>query len=174
MIVPPHLLPTLFPVWLKALLATVFLTLVFGAGWAVNGWRLSAELAQQKTDHATELENAARQAVARIKDAERRNDTLTAALSRAENKRIAIAQEKDREITRLATGRRCLDAAVVGLLNASTVDADDALPKAGSEPLSANAAFATDTDVGLWARACRDSYDTCRGRLDAIADFYRE
>jgi hypothetical protein len=173
MTVPPNLLPALLPGWVKALLLAV-LTLAFGAGWAVNGWRLGAALAQQKTDHANALEKAARQAVDRINDAQRRNDALTAALTRAENQRIALAQEKDREIRRLTTGRRCLDAAAVRVLNYSASARTDALPEAVSEPVSADAAFATDTDVGLWARTCRDSYDTCRGRLDAIADFYRE
>lgn len=173
MTVPPYLLPALLPGWAKALLLTVFLTLAFGAGWAVNGWRLGVALAQQKTDHANALEKAARQAVDRINDAQRRNDALTAALTRAENERFAIAQEKDREIRRLTTGRRCLDAAAVRVLNDSASTRTDALPEAGGEPVSADAAFATDTDVGLWARTCRDSYDTCRGRLDAIADFYR-
>ena len=174
MTVPPYLLPALLPGWVKALLLAVFLTLAFGAGWSVNGWRLGAALTQEKKAHATALKKAARQAVDRIKDAERRNDALTSALAQAENERFTIAQEKDREIRRLTTGRRCLDAAAVRVLNDSASARTDALPEAGGKPLSADAAFATDTDVGLWARTCRDSYDTCRGRLDAIADFYRE
>ena len=59
------------------------------------------------------------------------------------------------------------------MLNAASLK-PAGVPEAAFEPVSAAAAFATDTDVGLWAAGARRAYDTCRGRLQAIADFYGE
>lgn len=79
-------------------------------------------------------------------------------------------QEKTDALNRLATGRRCLDAAVVRVLNDERPAQPDALPETGGEPVPVR--FATDADVGRWAITCRSAYDTCRGRLDAIRRFY--
>jgi len=48
------------------------------------------------------------------------------------------------------------------------------VPAPAGQPAGADAAFATDTDVAEWAAHARRSYDTCRGRLDAVRDFYQE
>ena len=39
----------------RALVTTVGAALVFGAGWAANGWRLGQELAELKASHTQEL-----------------------------------------------------------------------------------------------------------------------
>jgi hypothetical protein len=160
------LLPTR-PLWLDAAL----LALMFAAGWITQGWQKDAEISRLETRQQQQRNDALNAALIRLDAAGKVNEQLAAGLAVSENARTQLAEEKDREIRRLTTGRRCLDAAVVRVLNA---DAAVALPPAGAEPVSADAAFATDTDVGLWARTCRDRYDTCRGRLEAVNAFYRD
>jgi len=46
------------------------------------------------------------------------------------------------------------------------------VPEAPGGVVPADGAFATDTDVGLWIAGAQRSYNTCRGRLQAVADFY--
>jgi hypothetical protein len=157
--------------WLLAVLALV---LAFAAGWAAQGWRKDAEIARLNEAQQMAQAQAASAASRRLADAQRKNDDLTGALSAAESRRIAVTEEKDREIRRLTSGRRCLDAAVVRVLNPPAEPGAAALPEAGGEPVSTDAAFATDTDVGTWIAACQQSYDTCRGRLDAVAAFYKD
>lgn len=145
----------------------------FGAGFAVEGWRKDAQISRLERDHQAAVARAEGEAKLLLASAQIRNDRLATRLAAEEAARITQAQEKDHAIRRLTVGRPCLDGAVVRLLN-DGANAGERLPQAGGESVSADAAFATDTDVGQWARHARDAYDTCRGRLRAIDDFYRE
>lgn len=148
------------PRWIDVALAVVLAGLLFGAGWVTNGWRKDAQRSDALNDALTKLTVA-----------QKTNEKLVADLAFLEDARTQLAEEKDLEIRRLTTGRRCLDAAVVSVLNS---DAAASLPQAEPEPVPADGTFATDTDVGLWARICRDRFDTCRNRLNAINAFYKE
>lgn len=98
-------------------------------------------------------------------------DALSARLVQSESRLSQLTEEKDHEIRRLTQGRRCLDSAVVRVLNDSA--GSTRLPcAAAGDAVRADAPFATDTDVGLWATNARQRFDGCRTRLDAIADFY--
>lgn len=164
----------LIPDWVYALLAALVVTLAAGAGWAANGWRKDAEISRLREAAQADLARENGRGLLLLAAAQARNDDLIEQLASAENARQIIAQEKDREIQRLTTGRRCLDAAVVRVLNAGNPAAGPGLvPPAIGSALPADAAFATDTDVGTWARQCRDAYDTARARLDAIRNFYQ-
>lgn len=158
----------------KALVMAAIAALIFAAGWAVEGWRKDAEIATLKRSHAEDKGKAADAATRQITAALHRADFIQGQLAAKENALQTLAQEKDLEIRRLTTGRRCLDSAAVRVLNRTASLKPAAVPEAASEPLRADAAFATDTDVGVWIGICQRSYDTCRGRLAAIADFYGE
>lgn len=160
------------PAWIDALILVALVTLVFGSGWAVNGWRQEAHLAKVHQTYKDAEASASRAAVSRLASAQRRNDELAEQLATEENTRFAIVQEKDLEISRLTVGRRCLDAAAVRVLNRPAGNKPAAVPQASGQPLSADAPFATDTDVGQWINHAQAAYDTCRGHLAAIADFY--
>ena len=157
--------------WLTLALACAALSAAFAAGWAVNGWRAEAEISRLERAYADQAARDAQAATARLDAANRRNDAIAQRLAASESTRKTLAQEKDHALRALTTGRRCLDAAAVRVLNGAA-DTAGAVPPAGGQPVSADARFATDTDVGLWVRGCRDAYDTCRGRLDAIRQFY--
>lgn len=161
------------PQTIKAIVLSVVAALIFAAGWAVEGWRMGNEISQLKTSHAEAKSKAADKAAEELASANARGDALALRLAGWENTLTAFAEEKNREIKRLTTGHPCLDGAAVRLLNQSaSIQQPRLVPEATREPVRADAAFATDTDVGTWISGCQRSYDTCRGRLDAIAEFY--
>lgn len=156
----------------KALVMAAIAALIFAAGWAVEGWRKDAEIAQIERAYTKQRAADLQQHLDDLTTAEALGRELVARLATSENALQTLAQEKDLEIRRLTVGRRCLDSAAVRVLNRSASLKPAAVPEAASEPVRADAAFATDTDVGIWIGICQRSYETCRGRLKAIADFY--
>jgi hypothetical protein len=163
------------PTWIDALILVALVTLVFGAGWAVNGWRMGAKIAALEQSYFEAQAQAAQDNARTLATAHQRGDALALRLAARENALTTLAQEKHREIARLTTGRPCLDSAAVRLLNEPAgIKLPRPTPETPREPVRADAAFATDTDVGQFIAVAQRSYDTCRGRLDAIADFYQE
>ncbi|WP_306603899.1 hypothetical protein [Azonexus sp.] len=163
----------LIPDWAYALLAVLLITLAFGAGWTANGWRKDAQIAEINHGHAKAKARAAEENAASLAAANLRGDNIALQLAGWENTLTVFAQEKTHEIERLTVGRRCLDSAAVRVLNQSVSHQPARpIPEATSEPVRTDAAFATDTDVGSWIANAQRSYDTCRGRIDAIARFY--
>lgn len=173
------------PEAIKNLIIAVFAAFVFCAGWLVEGWRKDAEISLLKSDHASAVANAAEANAAVLSRAQARGDRLALELAAWENTLTKFAEEKNREIADLVTGRRCFDAGVVRVLNKPNGAGRDGglAPPATGVVLRADAAitapaddgsFASDADVAGWIGLCQRGYDTCRGRLDAIADFYNK
>lgn len=169
------MMPSTVKTEIKVVVVLLLVMAIFGAGWAANGWRKDAEIADLKATTQADKARATSEALVRLTAANKRGDDLADRLNKAESARQTLAQEHYREIQRLTTGRPCLSGAVVRLLNQADPSGNArAVPQAAGQPLRDDAAAATDTDVALWADLARRSYDTCRGRLQAIADFYRE
>lgn len=169
--------------WVDALIVVSLVTLIFGAGWTANGWRKDAEISRLKTTWADQSRLAAEKNTAELADAVNRGDDLTRQLNAWQLTLTAFAEEKNREIDRLSTGRRCLDSALVRVLNA---DHGQQLP--GNVPTAASGAvrtdepawsdtddrsYSTDRDIAGWINRCRTSYDACRARLDKLNDYYK-
>lgn len=57
------------PLAVKALAVAAALSVAFGAGWAVNGWRLGTELAESKAARSDELAADAKAALDHYKNA---------------------------------------------------------------------------------------------------------
>lgn len=157
-----------------AVVVVVLAFLIFSLGLKLGISSGETKLARLETQHAADKARADGAALFRLAAANSRADQLTAQLAAAESARQSLALEKDRELRRLTTGRPCLAGAAVRLLNLP--DGARLKPGAVSETTGSgtgdDAGFASDTDVAEWASLCRRSYDTCRGRLQAIADFY--
>lgn len=161
------------PETIKAIFLVVVAAAIFGAGWAVEGWRMGEKIADIQKVHADTQRRAAEENAEKLSRAQGRGDALMLQLAGWENTLTAFAQEKEHEIRRLTVGRRCLDAAAVSLLNRPAgLKQPGLVPETAGEYVRADAGFATDTDVGTWINQCRRGYETCRGRLQAIADFY--
>ena len=169
---------------LNALLAALVLAaataLVVGSGGYALGHRLAkadgdAALAKVQRDHATLETKAAEAALARLQEAQARGDALEERLAVEEASRQSQALEHAREIKRLTTGRPCLNAGTVRLLNEPAIGLrTPVLPAPASGAAAADAPAASDTDVAGWIDNARHQYDTCRGRLDALIDWHQE
>lgn len=151
---------------------------------AIAGWqtgreqeqdRCTASIATLKADQAVKERQAAQAALDRLQQAQARGDALQARLAAEEANRQTQAQENAREIKRLTTGRPCLNAGTVRLLNEPAIGLRaSTLPTPASGTIAADAAAASDTDVAGWIDAARRQYDACRDRLGALIDWHQE
>lgn len=158
-------------------LVTLALGLLLGC--FVTSWFNAGELAIAKGDNATlkathseEVAQTATAALKRIVTANERADSLQIALDNTEQRLATSKTENQREINRTTTGDTCLNNATVRLLNNATArDKATALPTPASEPVEADAAIATDTDVATWINDAKAQYEVCRARLDTLIDW---
>lgn len=157
-------MPFLTP-FLPYVLAALLLTNLFSAGgWWIN----SKRFASYKVDvQAREIETKMAAAEA-LRKASVLNDALVAQVVRAERQLLETERSANDEIRKLTTGRKCLDGRVVRVLNGS----GGGVSAPGGKPVSAHESASSDTDVAVWISGCKRGYDTCRGRLEAIAAFY--
>ena len=164
--------------WL-ALAFLVWTLLAAIAGWQTGREqeqdRCTAAIATLKAYQATQERQAAQAALDRFQQAQARGDALQARLAAEEANRQTQAQENAREIKRLTTGRPCLNAGTVRLLNEPAIGLRaSTLPTPASGTIAADAAAASDTDVAGWIDNARHQYDACRGRLDALIEWHQE
>ncbi len=154
---------------------------IFAAGWGAQGWRKDAEIARINTDAATAKSKAAGEALDRLIAANQRGDALALQLNGWQATLTQFALEKNHELARLTTGRRCLDSAAVRVLNRPEPQLGRSVPQAaglalradgGSSSRADDGSFSTDADIAGWIGLCQRSYSTCRARLQLIADFY--
>lgn len=170
------------PWWMPVVGVLLFAAAFAALGWAVRGAVADADLTNAKKTWETEEKERAEATVKALSTAQMRGDQLALQVNDLSNTLSLFAEEKNREIARLATGRRCLDADLVRVLNRSPDgQSAGAVSETAGQPVRADAAaaadpddgaFASDADVAGWANTCRTRYDACRGRLDAIRQFY--
>lgn len=137
---------------------------LFGGGvWSGHHW------ATTKADAARAV--AADLAVQRIRAEMQRADALAARLAAAESKIVIKTVEVIRHVPTVTTGRLCLDAAAVSLLQpgAAWGPYQSAGQPAGQG--SAHAA-ASDRDVAYWAAEANRQYETCAARINALIDWH--
>ncbi|MEY4593563.1 MAG: hypothetical protein RIR18_2458 [Pseudomonadota bacterium] len=144
----------------------------FITGWTAESWRSEAQISTLKSTYANSQRVASEQSVKRLDEANQRADIALAALQNREQVFLQLTQEKDRELRRLTTGSRCLGSAAVRVLNSTSTNQPLPMPEATSQPVSTDTAFATDTDVGIWINNTQQAYESCRGRIQAIADYF--
>ncbi len=167
--------------WCAALVAVVF-AVGTAAGGYVGRAPLRAELANTRADmaelrstHAEAARLAALAAAKGLQQAQARGDALTHTLARRQEQIDQLHKDKRDALKRLTTGRACLSADAVRLLNTAN-STEPARPEPVSTPpggvAAAGAAFATDADVGQWAIAAHAQYSECSGRLAALIDWH--
>lgn len=169
---------------LNALLAALALAALAALTAGITGYSLGhgiakangdAALADLQRTQATRETQAAEAALARFQKAQARGDVLEARLAAETSSRQTQAQEHAREIKRLTTGRPCLNAGTVRLLNEPALGLRaSTLPGSTGGPAAADAPAASDTDVADWIDNAHRQYDTCRSRLDALIDWHQE
>jgi hypothetical protein len=136
------------PRWVDILIVIAFALLCIGAGWTAQGWRKDRDIATLKTTHATAARQVADGNTKRLAAALEHGNQLTLELEGYRNTLTLFAEEKNREIDRLATGRRCLDGGLVRVLNrAPTAQRAGGLPQAASLAVRPDGSTATGTVV---------------------------
>lgn len=168
----------------KVVIAILVVCAAFLAGFQVESWRADKRISQAETAAQKRYSDAATENLRKLVTAQETGDFLLARTTGLEETIRAFAEEKNHEIAKLTAGRACLGGAVVrvlnstqgaggraGLVSQAAVDAVSAAAAVGQDP-DQQGDFATDTDVAIWISQCQRGYETCRGRIQAINDFY--
>jgi hypothetical protein len=156
----------------RTAIACIFSAAVAGGGaWAWQANSYERQLADMRSSIAESDRLRARAAATALQAAQVRGDVLTRDLLARETLINRISKEKRDALSRLTTGRPCLSADAVGVLN-GTAGAGAGMPPAPGSAAATGGGFATDADVGQWAAAARAAHDTCRTRLDALIDWH--
>jgi len=149
------------------------------AGWLVGieqeSDRRVAEVATLHQSYSDAAREATQDSLARLQASQILGDQITRRLQATEADLAAHKSETDREIKRLTTGRVCLSADAVRVLNARAEAGSRASSVPGTAGLSAAAdaaGAASDTDVGLWISDARTRYSQCAERVNALIDFH--
>jgi len=147
---------------LTALCTALLAGLLLGAagGWRVQEWRWTANTAAAAQAASEALQSDQRQQ-RRLADAAAGQH---AAALVSINRQLGAAREKIASLS----GRQCLDAGTVGVLNAIGGNVDLRAP-AGDPPSTAGAA-ASDRDVAAALATCRSAYATVRNQVIQILD----
>lgn len=156
------ILAALAPYRLWIMLATV--AALFGGGvWSGHHW------ATTKADAARA--RAAEVHLAQLHAEVVRADAAAAALATAESRIVTKTVEVIRYVPTVTTGRLCLSADAVGLLQPGA--AWGPYQPAG-EPAGQGAAHASasDRDVAFWVAEANRLYETCAERMNALADWH--
>lgn len=164
--------------WLLAGAAAVCLAVGAGAGAFVANALSAGALTEArqaldkiKLDQARELFNQAEGTSLVLLAAQQRSDALTHELEAWRQTAAQKQEALDAALLRATTGRRCLDAGALRLLDGATGLRVD-LPPASGRAAAADGATATDTDLARWIAGAGRQYEECRQRLDALINWH--
>lgn len=142
----------------------------------VQDWRMDAALANLKNQHTqarAELTERNSKHLVRVWE---RGDELASTLAIQQTHITQLHQEHTREINRLTTGRACLSAELVSVLNRTQpapTGGFGPLPTPTGSTAAADATpFATDADVGNWAASARQQYAECAAKLGSLIEWH--
>lgn len=143
-----------------------------GLGWAMGRAPLQVQLARLSAEHAAEKQQLAQNAFETLQAAQARGDALSAGLLTQQTKIDQLKTEARRAITQATTGKPCLNAPALRLL-----DSAPGLRIAGLSPATGGAAaagepVATDTNIAVWIVDAGAAFEGCRTRLDALIDWH--
>ncbi|NVM78886.1 hypothetical protein FHW83_004717 [Duganella sp. SG902] len=159
-------------------------------GYAAHTWThesVKDQLATHQVNDARADAATAEAGRVRLKEAVTRANKLEKALAESETQYRKLAQEQRNALKSHTTGRVCLDAGAVRVLNATATtpgDASHGLPDAdvhaaatssaaAADPdVEESGAEATDDDVAGWAVTVKEQYGVCRSRLQRLIDWF--
>lgn len=151
--------------------------LAMGLGALLTGWGLTghytAKIAALKQDHAEQSARAQADALQRLVAANAHADQLTTRLQRQTAHVDQLTKDKAHALNSLTTGRTCLGADTVRVLNNAAAGTAD-VPAPATGPAAAGAAVATDTDVAGWINTAQQQHEQCRARLQALIDYHAQ
>lgn len=133
---------------------------------------LLVKLSQQSSAYDKEKRELAEANAARLQALNERGDTLSAQLLQAQAANTKLLTEKRNAITKVTTGRACIDEPALRVLdNAPGLRVAD-LPPTTSSTAATGGRVATDTDLAGWSLEAGAQYRICKYRLDALIDWY--
>ena len=164
---------TPYMAWIKVGALVVIAAVLFGSGWAVNGWRLGTQVADLKAQHAQAIassESAARKDLQDMTDA---RDALADRLSAIDKEKFA-ALEKERHEN--ATLRDRIAAGAVGLRIGATCPAtpEQKTGAAASGPVGTGGTARLDATAERAYLALRDGITTVQKQLSACQGSLRQ
>nr|VFK21759.1 MAG: hypothetical protein BECKLFY1418C_GA0070996_110214 [Candidatus Kentron sp. LFY] len=162
----------------------LLLTTTVGAALAGTGvWHFQGgKIARMERDHAQRMVEHSAAANARLQAAIAKGDRLYLQLSETNTELRTEYEKATKEIEHLTTGKHCLGAAVVGVLDGTSSDTGLSVPEATSRPAATSAPpatdphdrYATDTDIAGWIADAKRRHGECRAKLDALIAWHEE
>lgn len=158
----------------KLAIAAGALAVAFGAGWAVNGWRVGTQVADLKASHAEVVKIAAQAAAKQLTDAYAQRDAKQDELNRIAADGLASLKKANDETERL---RRCVADGSCGLRIRATCPANPlGVPSAadgGSVGAGAGAVLTSDAGQDYFALRANiarteETLMTCQKALGAL------
>jgi len=120
--------------------------------------------------HAAQQLAAERASTLKYQSEVARGNILSAKLADSEGKITIKTVEVIKYVPQVTTGRECLSADAVSLLNSDGYPSLSATPrKPAAESPAAPAA--SDADVAYWISAAHRAYDTCAVRLNSLVEW---
>ena len=145
---------------------TLLLVLAWSAAayWAGDHNRDNAWLALQGKQE--------RQAKEALEEAQFRGDGLSRELFATQQQIDQLKTEKLHALSQATTGRPCLNAPTLRLLDQAPGLSVSGLPPATSGTAAASEPVSTDTDIAQWAADAGARFEVCRTRLDALIGWH--
>ena len=134
--------------YLRLAMYAIFAAALFGGGWAVNGWRLSAQIAEIKTQDAQASEKA------RI-DA----DTANAQIAAVYQTKLTTTEQNYE--SSLASGRAASARLIASLRNYAHQHGSSPVPAGSAAPGGADAAGTSDSNDSSIASAAGLAIEAC-------------
>jgi len=141
-----------------------------GAGWYMTDAVLGKQIARMEADYANEKAAAEKVYRERFIATQALGNTLSGRLAQTESHLTQKTKELSYALSKVTTGRACLNGAAVRLLNNADNDSS-AVPQTTGSSAAEDAAVATDTDIADWIGSAKGQYESCRARLGALIDF---
>ena len=143
--------------------------------WQVSSLHYTAKIARIEQAHAEQSARRQADALASLLQAQQLGDQLTARLQAQEQANAQIQKDKDHALRQTTTGRTCLGADAVRVLNSANVapNVSPNVPAPTTVSAAAGEPIATDTDVASWISDTQARFEQCRQRLDALIDFHQ-
>lgn len=100
-----------------------------------------------------------------------RSAELSAKLLAQEGKVVYVTKEVIKYVPQFTTGKPCLSADAVSMLNNRADDNPETETRSEPAPQGSAAPSATDTDVAYWVAEANGLYSTCAARLNALIEY---
>ena len=151
----------------KAILAAVLFALSLAAGWAVNGWRKDADLADVKRQHAEVLAGIARKTTDAVTAVRKLEQAANAAISTADKTATERIAKNEKETSRL---RECVRLGTCGVRIVTRVvrESSSAGPAVSSASSVGDAAIELDREAASRVLDLRESVQLDAEKLDYL------